>query len=626
MAVRARWTLWIAAALTAGCATRPPASRPVVIVLDRGSLPLDAIGPTPALPDHPTTRPHGGAPVDALVAYAAGRDDLARNDARSAVADLRRAADLDPDQFDVQFDLGRSLLMANGSESDAIAAFTRAVDLKPDRIDVRAELGRLYLSAAQPDAAIAQLRTAMQTPAYHTDPGRAAVVDLLLARALAADGYDRAALDRYTVLLARFRDPATSVRDNPDLMGLTEHPDQLFEPIGKLYDRRGDWATALQAYVAAATSGGGDRFDLQTAMAMDRARLGRAGDPAQADAALRQAADAVARDGASPPSLQLLADVCRTLGRPGGQVDALRHLSADRPDDRSVLFAYADALLAAGQPAAAADALNLAWQRLGKDVRIARRLVDVDRRCGDLVAAARVVIATSAADPDATDLLARGWDALTRPWQPDRLTPAAVAALDVPANEEPARQFWLAHTWSQTDRAAAVAAALDRAVAARPPFPPAVRARAALMLSTANPADIESLAIRLPPALAAEVRGVSLLAAHRSAGRGGGVRRGDAAGRSFAGGRTGPRQGRPRGRHPDRRGPQPGVRGGAVAGRPAVAVERGRVRRPVRLLRRPVRRPARPRAAGAVDVAGERPRQRAGPAATGPHRPPARQR
>ncbi len=508
----------VAAALAAGCAAHPSASsRPATLTLDRAELPLEAIGPAAAVADHPTTRPEGRAPVEALIAYAAGRDDLARNDARAAAVDFRRAADIDPDQFDVQYDLGRSLVMSNGPEAGAVAALSKAVDLRPDRIDVRTELARLYLSASQYDAAIAQLRTAMRTGEYASDPGRAAVVDLLLARALAADGYDRAALDRYGVLLTRFKDPSLPVRDNPDLMALTDRPDGLFEPIGRLYDKHGEWATALQAYVAATSSGGADQFDLQRAMAMDRARLGHAGDAGQADAALRQAADVVAHDGASPPSLQLLADVCQTLGRAGGQVEALRRLSAHRPDDRSVLFAYADALAASGQPTVAADVMDRAWSRLGRDVRVARRLVDVQRHQGNPTAAARVVIATSAAHPDTTDLLSRGWDALVRPWKPDRFTPAAVAALGVPADQEPARQFWLARTLAQGGRSADVAAALDRSVGATPPFAPAVRARVALILATAATPDVEPLAKRLPAGLGAEVRGRTLLAASHPA-------------------------------------------------------------------------------------------------------------
>jgi tetratricopeptide (TPR) repeat protein len=515
----------LVAALAAGCAAQPltRSARPASVVPDRASLPLEAIGPTPSMPERPTTRPLGRPPVAALLAYAAARDALARNDPATAVTALRRAADLDPDRFDVQYDLGRALIATNAPEADAIPVLTRAADLDPDRVDVRTELGRLYLSAQRPDDAIAQGRAAMLTTGYRTDAGRAAVVDLLLAEALAADGYDRAALDRYTVLLARFKDPALPVRDNPDLLNLTEHPALLFEPIGRLYDRLGDWATAAQAYAAAVNAGDGDRFDLQVAMAMDRARLGRGGDRAAADAALRQAAGLVARDGASPQSLQLLADVCRELGRPDGQVVALRQLSAERPTDVSVLFASADALVAAGRADEAAAQLEPAWRRLGKDVRVARRLVGVDDRRGDLTAAAQVVISTSAADPDTAELLARGWDGLVRPWRPGRLTPAAVAGLAVPPDEEPARQFWLARTAATTDRTAVVVAALDRAIAGPKPYPPAVRARVALIGSTSGLSDAEKgdacerLAARLPPPLAAEVRGRSCLSAHRPA-------------------------------------------------------------------------------------------------------------
>ncbi len=363
MGVR-RWCLSTVAVLVGtGCAARPApsASEPAALAVTRADLPLEAIGPAPHLPAGPTTRPHGRPSLDALVAYAAGRDALARDDAVPASVDFRRSVDLDPGRFEPQFDLGRAL--AAGHAGDALAELARAADLAPDSVEAQTAVGRVALATRQTDVAVGRLRLAMQTTGYHADAGRAATVDLLLARALAADGYDRAALDRYAVLIARFHDPTLSLDNRPELTDAIEHPAELFVPIGRLLDRRGDYASALAAFGAA---GDDDRFDLAWAMAADEARLGRA------DAALRRAVAQVVRDAASPPSLRLLADVCRLLGRPD-DLDPLRALSGDRPDDVPVRLALADALVAGGRPAEAAGRLRAGLQRSPGDVRLARR-------------------------------------------------------------------------------------------------------------------------------------------------------------------------------------------------------------------------------------------------------------
>ncbi len=508
---------WATTALLTGCATAAPTmhagSGQADAPLARADLPLEAIGPAPQWAGRPTTRPATRPSIDALVAYAVGRDALARGDPPAALADLRRAAALDPDRFDVEYALGLALARSDAPTADAMDALARAAGQEPDRVDVWTELGRLYLSARQPSAAVTALRTAMLTTGYRGDDGAAAVVDLLLARALAADGYDRAALDRYAVLLRRFHDPALSVQDHPDLEGLTEHPDQLFEPIGRLYDRHGDWRTALQAYTAA---GDAERFDLRVATAMDRARLGRAGDAAEADAAVRQAADGVVRDAASPPSVRLLADVCRELGRPDDQVDVLRQLAHTHPGDRSVLFAWTDLLVAAGRSDEAMVALRTAHERTPADAPVTRRLVAIDLEQGNPADAAASVVRTTTADPDTVGLLERSWDAIARRGGDD-----PVAATGGDPFSMPSRVFWSTR-WA-ADRGEPLAREVDAAVGQGCQFPPLVRKWVDLTCSRPGITDVERVEACYREAdklwlhgLAVEVRGRALLAARRT--------------------------------------------------------------------------------------------------------------
>ena len=90
-----------------------------------------------------------------------------------------------------------------------------------------------------------------------------------------------------------------------------------------------------------------------------------------------------------------------------------------------------------------------------------------------------------------------------------------------PPPPDPVAEFWVARLDASLGHASDSAAALERAAHARPVFPPAVRAWVELAWAKPTPTDAEKsdrcdrLAATLPPALAAEVRGRSLLAAHR---------------------------------------------------------------------------------------------------------------
>ena len=363
--------------LVAGCASSAMPSSPrsgnAGPTADRATLAVEAIPPASSPPA--ATRPTAGRPpVDAVVAYAVGLDAVARHRPADAVAALRRAAELDPLSPTVQRALGRTLWSVDPTDPAALAALRTAVALAPDDLDAQTELGRSLWQSRQFDAAVARLRRAMLTPDYRADPTRAAVVDLLLARSLAAAGYDRAAMDRFVSVISRFNDRTLrDVVDHPELAALAEHPADLLQPIGELFDRHAQWAAAVRAYQLAAEQDPA-RFDLQRSLAMDRARLGRGGDADIADAARRQAVGLVVRERASPASLVLLTDVCRELGQPDRATDLLRQLSDERPTDRPVLLALVDRLTAAGRSDEAARRLRAALDRSPGDRDLSRRL------------------------------------------------------------------------------------------------------------------------------------------------------------------------------------------------------------------------------------------------------------
>lgn len=528
-------SLGVAAALAAvGCSSAMQSAAPLARVAGGispaaagppATWPLDRVAPAGPLPEA-TTRPAGRPSAEALASYALGQDRIAAGHPLSAVVPLNRAIALDPYRYDPRAALGRAYAATGGSEDpSAIAALERAVALDPDHVEAWTELGRLYLAKGDAATAIARLRTAMACGGYAADSGRAAAVDFYLAKALALGGYDRAALAEYGALLGRFKDPAMTIRETPELVYAAEHPEQLFVQIGALYERHEQWAEALSAYRPAAEHDPAD-VAAQARVARVQAMLGRRGDRAAGRAAIDRAADLVVRERASPASLDVVRDVCQRLGLADGVVATLRRVVDRHPADVTVRFALADLLQAQGRDGEARDLIEQGWRRTPGDVRLTVALAEAERRQGTPPAeVAAQVVCASARNPDAAANLAAVWDRLIRPGATGRLTPVDVAALHVGSVlDEPARLLWLAHTYDATGRTASGTAAVFRAVRLRPAYPPAFRAAVAAVWADVGTTEatkvgqcdaLAAAADAGDASLAAEVRGRSLMARHR---------------------------------------------------------------------------------------------------------------
>jgi tetratricopeptide (TPR) repeat protein len=246
-------------------------------------------------------------------------------------------------------------------------------------------------------------------------------------------------------------------------------PEVMYVQIGELYERNGAFAEALQAYQPAADHDPSN-VDLQARVARMLASLGRR------DEALSKAADLVVRARATPESLDLLRDVCHRLGIAGGEIDALAKLHRERPDDRAVLSALADSLLAQHRTAEAERLLESAWERTPGDVTLTRRLFALYKQRDAVDDAARLLVVSLAHDPDALRNLTPLWNGLLRPGQRNRLQLPALQAMKFPADAEAAKQFWISRIADLYHRDALAKSALQHSIQSKPPFAPAYRA------------------------------------------------------------------------------------------------------------------------------------------------------
>jgi tetratricopeptide (TPR) repeat protein len=475
MGVGRRCFLLVTAVVIGGCAARPAAqvvvreaqSQSALGWTGRANLTLDQISPMDKL-QLPATVPADRPPIEALVLYSQSRDATVRGDPQAAISALQQAIVLDPYRFALRYDLGWAYVNANENDQRAIVSFEKAASLEPNHIDVQTELGRLYLTRNDLPAAIAHLRLATQTSEYSSDDGKAAVADFFLGRALKDAGYDRAALNQYGVLVARFEHPSLSLQQNGDLSYLLDRPDSLFVEIGELLEKHREYAEAIESFKPAVDRQP-DNFDLQARYARDLAMDG------QREAALKTSVELIVRNRASAASLGVLKDVCRGLNLPNGVMTTLQKLNQDRPGDQAVLFALVDTLVARHRAEEAQNLLETAWGKSPTDIPITRRLFSMDKQNDAVPAAAKMLIHALAVNPDALQNYLPLWAELLRPGLPNRLTLGSIASMKVPVSDEAARQYWLALTAEDQGRPSLQRQALEASTRIKPPFAPAFR-------------------------------------------------------------------------------------------------------------------------------------------------------
>ena len=532
--------LMLAALAAGGCAARrkpaalPPrddsqpaaATQPATVpaVVSTEALPLDQILPRAELPK-PATRPATApasdrAPLEALELYARAVDELRAHRRQSAAALLEKAVALDPHSFELHYALGRAYLPGGGHDDRSIAALSRAAELKPDDLDVQTELGRQLVAKGETEKGLWHLRLAALTPKYADGDPAGAATELYLGRALARAGYHAAAVEVYGRLDRRLQNPTSSLRAQPEVAYLLVHPELLRLQTAESYERLGRHEQALAAYEAVLARDPSQRALLERVV-RSLVALRRFDDAAARAAAI------LAASGGDAASVDPLRDVARAAGE-DSPVALLERLRRRRPDDRNLLLAHADVLRLDGRPADAWAALSEAATRLPADADLLDRLY---RTAWDMdptgAGAARFIVERSAGRPEVVHVLERFVTDLIRPTRTPRLGLRFLMNLKPPEGEasdtkwEAAKQYWVWHVAQLRHRRDVAREALRRGVDSQPPFPPAWRVMVdSVWEQPGSPPgqkarEVGALAARADAAgdgpLASEVRGLSLL-------------------------------------------------------------------------------------------------------------------
>jgi tetratricopeptide (TPR) repeat protein len=458
---RAKIFVWMVIA-SAGC--HAPAGEPDGKSLDQSgrvlmSLEQIPLPPPPTAPVRPTTGP---VPDEAIEAYLDGRSKLHANQPRAASDAFARAAALDPTSEAVQFDLGRAEEQA-GNRERAIAAFDRAAAIDPAAVAPLLAAGRLLQQQGRADAAIDRLHRALKSPELAED-GQGAAVHLWLGRALGSAGYLSASVGQLKLVIARLNDATSDLRNDPSILEVLRRPVILDLDQADLLEGQQLYEPAAQLLGRAADLEPGD-VELISRLVTDLFRLDRGPE------AVDRASALVVADHAGPDSVAVLTRACAAVDPPRDPADVLLQLANNDPHDPSLQSAAVDALVTAGRRADAVAFCRRARSADPADVAAVELLAKlVLDEPGGSAEAARAVIQTAAADPDAVDRLAPLWSAAMQ--SAAAPAPAEIAAWAVPAG---ARDWYLSQRFDAQRRKGESAAALVRAVTDRPPFAPAYR-------------------------------------------------------------------------------------------------------------------------------------------------------
>ncbi|HEX4125841.1 MAG TPA: tetratricopeptide repeat protein [Tepidisphaeraceae bacterium] len=460
--IRASFLAIAVAAVAVGCAAShppaPPSIVPAITVVGPATRPgdprqwltLSQIPNAPVLAPEtqPATEP---APMAALLLYARAREAELDNQRMQATRLLEDACRIDPSSFQLQYSLAR--MYAAGQQEVApddtqtLEALENAARLEPDHLRLQIDLGREYLDKNNIASAVRHLRLALMTGEYREDDALAGVADFFLAGALQKQGYLRAALDEYRLLVDRLNNPTMAMRGSAELAVLLTHIDSFKAQIGELQEKLGEYPEALATFQPLLASEPGN-IPLSARVVACLLGCNRPAD------AVALAARLVELHPGSPDAVKVLDEACEGANDLGDHAadesDQLARLSRAHPTNRALFYAWTESLEQHGNQRGALEALASASATDPYDPELLRRRFTIvwesgDPTLGGVENAARLLIDAVAQHPVLAEQVEPMWDQLLRPGRLPYLSFDELRGLAVPKDQEQAKEFFIAY-------------------------------------------------------------------------------------------------------------------------------------------------------------------------------------
>jgi tetratricopeptide (TPR) repeat protein len=128
----------------------------------------------------------------AAAAYSAGSVSLKAGQNEQAIAQFKKAIDIEPTFTDAYYGVAQAYV-ASGGRLEAGAALTRLLEIDPERLAARVLLGQILLEQKQNQRALAQFSLVLQRDSFHAD---ALLGFASAAHALGMDDRASAALEK----------------------------------------------------------------------------------------------------------------------------------------------------------------------------------------------------------------------------------------------------------------------------------------------------------------------------------------------------------------------------------------------------------------------------------------------
>jgi tetratricopeptide (TPR) repeat protein len=159
------------AAIAAAMAENDPDAQALVLEVKVARALQDLRAGNTALAEQDLTQLAEEAPDSPEVHFGLARAQLERRDADAAIVELQKVVELEPDNVDAQYELGRVQLRMKADAAAAVPPLEKAVELKPDNTIYLTTLGTALVNAQRFDDAVGVLTKATELPDYASAEG-----------------------------------------------------------------------------------------------------------------------------------------------------------------------------------------------------------------------------------------------------------------------------------------------------------------------------------------------------------------------------------------------------------------------------------------------------------------------
>jgi len=159
------------ASIAAAMAENDPEAQALVLEVKVARALQDLRQGNHALAEQDLTQLRGEHPESARVRLALARAQLERRDVDAAIVELTRAVELEPENSEAQYELGRVQLKLKSNPAAAVTPLEKAAELDPGNAVYLTALGTALVGAQEFDRAIEVLTSATALPEYASAEG-----------------------------------------------------------------------------------------------------------------------------------------------------------------------------------------------------------------------------------------------------------------------------------------------------------------------------------------------------------------------------------------------------------------------------------------------------------------------